>query len=83
MTFTLKSKKDMYSNLTKMLETGKLKLPVHKKLLDELFDLRYELTGTGEVKIHHAEGGKDDYPDALALGVWFFRKAKSKGYFIA
>jgi hypothetical protein len=41
-----------------------------KKLYYELSDLRYEITSGGNTKIHHSEGGHDDYPDALALCCW-------------
>lgn len=69
-TFTVKSKEDMYSNLKKNMEQGRLKIPTLKKLFYELSDLRYEITGSGNTKIHHSEGGHDDYPDSLALAVW-------------
>ena len=69
-TFTIKSKEDMYSNLKKEMEQGKLKFPMIKKLFYEMSDLRYEVTSSGNTKIHHSEGGHDDYPDALALAVW-------------
>ena len=66
-TFTIKSKMDMYSNLKKLMEQGKLKIPDHKKLVYQLMDLRYETTSSGQLKLHHSERGHDDYPDALAL----------------
>jgi len=78
-TFTLKSKQDMYSNLKMLMETGKLKLPNHKKLLFQLSDLRYELSSRGDMKIHHSERGHDDFADALALAAWYFRKG-TKAY---
>jgi len=73
MTFTLKSKQDLYSNLKRMMEQGKIKIPNHKKLLYQLADLRYEVTSSGDLKIHHSERGHDDYPDALALAVWYWK----------
>jgi hypothetical protein len=69
-TFTVKSKEDMYSNLKKMMEQGRVKFPMIKKLFYEMSDLRYEISGSGNTKIHHSEGGHDDYPDALALACW-------------
>ncbi|KKK75567.1 hypothetical protein LCGC14_2872420, partial [marine sediment metagenome] len=41
-TFTTKSKMDMYSNLKKMMQQGRIKFPNHKKLIYQLLDLRYE-----------------------------------------
>jgi len=74
LTFTIKSKEDLYSNLKRLMEQGKLKLPNHRKLLYELADLRYDITGSGNTKIHHPERGHDDYPDALALACWFWKE---------
>ncbi len=73
MTFSIKSKQDLYSNLKKMMEQGRLKIPANRKLLYQLADLRYEVSGSGDLKIHHSERGFDDYPDALALAVWYFK----------
>jgi len=52
------------------MEQGKFVFPDIRKLFYELSDLRYELTSSGNVKIHHSEGGHDDYPDSLALACW-------------
>lgn len=68
--FTVKSKQDMYSNLKKIMQQGKLKIPNHKKMIYELMDLRYETTTSGDLKLHHSDRGHDDYPDALALACW-------------
>jgi hypothetical protein len=68
--FTLQSKMDIYSNLKKLMEQGKIKFPNHRKLVYQLLDLRYELTSSGGMKLHHSERGHDDYPDALALACW-------------
>lgn len=72
-TFSIKTKQDMYSNLKKMMEQGNIKFPPNRKLLYQMADLRYELTSTGDMKIHHSERGHDDYPDALALACWYFK----------
>ena len=78
--FTIKSKMDMYSNLRKMMEQGKLKIPNHKKLIYQLLDLRYEIQSSGDLKIHHSERGHDDYPDALALACWYFKGMEEEYY---
>lgn len=78
-TFTIKSKQDIYQNLRRLLELraknkpGGLHLPNHKKLLFQLMDLRYEFSGSGDMKIHHSDRGHDDYCDALALAAWFWK----------
>ena len=66
-TFTTKSKMDMYSNLKKLMEQGKLKIPNNKKLIYQLLDLRYETMSSGQLKLHHSERGHDDFCDSLAL----------------
>jgi len=78
--FTIKSKQDMYSNLRKMMEQGRIKFPNHKKLIYQLMDLRYETQSSGDLKIHHSERGHDDYPDALALACWYFKEIETAEY---
>ena len=58
------------------MEAGKLKLPNHKKLIYELLDLKYEISSSGNMKIHHSERGHDDYADSLALAVYDFKPRK-------
>ncbi len=80
MTFTIKSKQDMYSNLNKLFEQGKLKIPNHKKLIYQLVDLKREIMSSGDMKIHHSDKGHDDYPDALALACWYFKGEEVEEY---
>ena len=80
MTFTVQSKEDMYSNLRKLMEQGKLKIPNYPKLIYQLMDLRYEKMSSGHLKLHHSERGHDDYPDALALACWFFKGEEVESY---
>ena len=70
--FTIKSKQDIYSNLKLMMEKGILKFPRHKRLIYEALDLRYEVSSSGNIKIHHSERGHDDVIDSLSLAVWPF-----------
>ena len=80
MTFTIKSKMDLYSNLKKLMEQGKLKIPSNRKLLYQLADLRYDVSSSGNLKIHHSERGHDDYTDALALSVYFWKEQEIEIY---
>ena len=75
--FTVQSKMDIFSNLKKLMEQGKLKIPEHRKLIYQLLDFRYELTSNGNMKLHHSERGHDDYPDALALACWACKDEES------
>ena len=69
-TFTVKSKMDIYSNLKVIMEKGLLKYAENKKLIYQLRDLRYEAMSSGQLKIHHSERGHDDYTDSIALACW-------------
>ena len=80
--FTLQSKQDLYSNLKRLMEAGLLRIPNHRKLLFQLADLRYELTSTGEAKIHHSERGYDDMCDSLALACLYFQSKPRTVYHI-
>jgi len=73
-TFTMKSKMDMYSNLKKLMQQHRLKIPNNKKLVYQLLDLRYETTSSGQLKLHHSERGHDDFCDALALSCLVFKE---------
>jgi len=74
LTFTVKSKQDLYSNLKKLMEQGRIKIPNNRKLLYQLADLRYEVMSSGDLKIHHSERGHDDFADSLALSCWYFKE---------
>jgi len=62
-----KSKQEMYQRLKADLEAGELTLPSHRRLIQQLTNLRYSYTPTGLLKLSHPDGGHDDYPDALSL----------------
>lgn len=66
-TFSVKVKQDIYSHLKVLMENRMIIYPRIRKMIEQLKDLRYEITPTGNYKIHHSEFGFDDYPDALAL----------------
>ena len=68
-TFTIKNKIDIFSNLRVLMEQGRLIFPNNKKLIYQLKDFRYERTESGNLKLHHSEGGFDDYVDSCALAV--------------
>jgi len=65
--FTIDRKQSLYNQLKSELEDGALTLAYDGKLLRELRQLEYSLTGRGKTKIHHPSGGHDDHTDALAL----------------
>jgi len=79
-TFSVKSKLDIYSNLKLLMEQGNLLLPNNKRMIFQMRDFRYELTSSGNMKLHHSDGGRDDYCDSLALAVRGL-KEESRGSF--
>jgi len=67
---TSKSKHQLYKRLEKDIESEDITLPNNRRLIDELTSLGYEFTQHGYMKVHHPEGGHDDYPDSLAFANW-------------
>lgn len=69
--FTMPTKNNVYQNLSNLFNAGRIIIPHHKQLIDELMFLQYEkMEGSQYVKIHEPRGMKhigDDYPDAMAL----------------
>lgn len=84
LTFTLQSKQDIFSNLKVQMEKGILTLPDNKRMIFELVNLKYEISSSGNLKIHHPDGERDDHCDSLALAVYHYKpKTKSGGFVIA
>ena len=78
-TFSLKSKSQMYRKLKADLERGALTVPDARssdadehavRMRDETANLQYDYTANGHLKVGHAPGGRDDYADALAGVNW-------------
>jgi len=69
--FTMPTKNNVYQNLSNLLTAGRIIIPHHKQLVDELMFLQYEkMEASNYVRIHNPKGMTqigDDYPDALAL----------------
>lgn len=89
-TFTIDSKQDLYSNLNILFHQELIELPQsHKKLIYQLRDMRYEKIGDksgegrgfGKIKIHHSQGGHDDFSDTLALACFYFKPGIKKASF--
>jgi len=78
-TFSLKSKSQMYRKLKADLERGAITVPNGQttdadehavRMRDETINLQYDYTANGHLKVGHAPGGRDDYADALAGVNW-------------
>jgi len=66
--FSIQSKVNIYSNLKLLFEKRQIFIPRScKKLIDELLTFEYEYTTSGNMKLHHADGGHDDFADSIAL----------------
>ena len=66
-TFTSKSKQEMYQGLKTAFEEQNLTLPDNDYLVHELTSLQFDFTRHGILRVQHAPGEHDDYPDSLAL----------------
>lgn len=79
--FSMQSKESLYGNLKWWMEKGRLKLPsnlndtIIRKLYYQLLEMRYKFAKNDKnIMIHHPPRGHDDYPDALALACYHFRR---------
>lgn len=68
--FSIKSKADFFSNLKILLEQGRIDILDEAETKKQLQEFRYEYTPSGQIKLHHPDGGHDDECDALALMAW-------------
>lgn len=66
-TFSLPSKMGIYGSLKALLNGKRVGLLDHPQAEDELKDLEGEKMSGGNVRIHHPDGGHDDYADVTAL----------------
>jgi len=67
---TLDSKAEACNFLLKQMEDGTLTIPFHDKLQYELRVFKFQLNAQGKMKLHHVEGGSDDFVDSLCYSVW-------------
>jgi hypothetical protein len=65
--FSAAQKVELYGRLKAALEADRLVLPQHPHLQRELSTFQYKFSVSGNLLLHHAEGGHDDFPDSLAL----------------
>ncbi len=65
--FSQPGKVELYSRLKAAMESGRLTIPNHPDLLREVSTFQYKVSDAGNLLLHHAAGGHDDYPDSLAL----------------
>lgn len=69
--FSIKTKQDLYFNLLRIMEGGQIILPNYQKMKKQFVELRQEKQqGTGLTKIYHPRQGHDDLVTATTLAVW-------------
>ncbi len=80
--FTAKSKNDLITNLSMMLEQKALRLPTPEicpELVDELESFEYSISDDGNIKMRAAGSAHDDTVIALALAAWESRQIHGVG----
>ncbi len=71
-TFSIKSKMEIYNNLKMFLSNNSIGIPNNIFLKKSLLEMKYEYQkGTGMMRVYHpSASGGDDYACALALACW-------------
>lgn len=77
-TFSSKSKQELYVRLKKALESEDLALPPNETLVSELESLTFDFTQQGILRVKAVSGGHDDHADALALAVRGWQQRQSQ-----
>lgn len=81
-TFSSKTKNEMYANLYEALGSDKLVLPaVNDELMNQMQAVMFEKMPSGTMKIEARSGSHDDYPDALALASMCITKPRFEVFF--
>lgn len=69
--FTEQSREALLQNLKFAIESGKISLPNHKELIDQLMAFQYVIVGSyGKTRMEVPSNMHDDYVMSLALAVW-------------
>ena len=72
--FTIKTKQDIFFNLKRLIEAGQIILGKNDKLKKQLVELKGERKPDTITRISHPRHGNDDLATALALSVWAAKK---------
>jgi len=67
---TLGSKAEAYNHLLRRMENAEVTIPLHEKLQYELRVFKFEVNAQGKMRLHHQQGGSDDFVDSLCYAVW-------------
>lgn len=76
--FTIKTRQSACQQMKKELEEKNISIPADtddgQDLAQELKNMDYTMTPSGNMKIHHPSGGHDDFHDSLLLAINAWRK---------
>lgn len=67
--FTVQTKENLLSNMKILMEQGKLAIPYHRQLCQQINEQQYTYTKTGHIQFNHPPNSHDDMLWALALAV--------------
>ncbi len=68
--FTAERKAEMLTHLKMLMEQGRLEIPCHKTLINQLHNIQYRTGWAGTPIFTHPKGKHDDAAIALALACW-------------
>lgn len=66
-------KAQLYWNLRNLFEEGRIKIPNHPTLVEQLNKMKYEITSAGKIKIIDPEDKSPDFADSLCYAVAYHR----------
>lgn len=73
---TLDSKAEAYNHLLRKMENGEIAISLHDKLQYELRVFKFEVNAQGKMRLHHQQGGSDDFVDSLCYAIWAARESR-------
>ncbi|HEY8343303.1 MAG TPA: hypothetical protein VIK75_09995 [Calditerricola sp.] len=74
--FSAQTKQQMVEWMIALIERGAIRFPPHKKLIEQLEELEYEMQPSGYVRYTHPRRGHDDHVMALALWCQSVQRAR-------
>ncbi len=69
LTFTIKIKEELLTTLKMAMEQKRLKIPYHRRLIQQINEQQYSYSKSGHLQFSHPKGSHDDMLWALALAV--------------
>jgi phage FluMu gp28-like protein len=69
-TFTVNTKETLLTSLKITMEQKRLKIPYHRRLIEQINQQQYEYSKTGHLTFSHPAGSHDDMLWALSLATW-------------